>query len=332
VVETIRKICRSDQYVCTDDRMDGMASYEELLTCSNPSEPDTAFIDEDDLVAIFYTSGTTGYPKGTMISHRNRMVDMIHQVLDYEYIEPEDIHLNIGPLYHIGALCQSHGHLYRGCTVVVLNEFDPKRVFELIETEKVKSFWGAPTMLQMLIDYPEAGNYKLDSIKTIAYAGSSMPFELLKRAIEFFGENKLIQPYGMTETGPQITHLAKRDHVLQGSEKQMKRLRSAGRESQNVHVRVVDQKTGFAFGQIRDYRKERPSWVWKKPEETKKHSPVAVSHGDMGYMDEDRYLYLVDRKKDMIITGGENVYSTEVENVLYMHPGFKPRSSVPHEK
>jgi long-chain acyl-CoA synthetase len=340
VIETIKgELGGVNQYICTDASMDSTPSYEELLTCSNPSEPDTAFIDEDDLVAIFYTSGTTGYPKGTMISHRNRMVDMIHQVLDYEYIEPEDIHLNIGPLYHIGALCQSHGHLHRGCTVVVLNEFDPKRVLELIETEKVKSFWGAPTMLQMLIDYPEAKNYKLDSIKTIAYAGSSMPLELLKRAIQFFGENKLIQPYGMTETGPQITHLSKKDHVLQGSEKQMKRLRSAGKESQNVHVRIVDHEDrdlpSGEIGEIIVKSQAVTNGYWKKPEETKKALAGGWFHtGDMGYMDEDRYVYIVDRKKDMIISGGENIYSAEVENVLYMHPAILEAAviGVPHEK
>jgi len=340
VVEIVKKELRGvNQYVCMDGRMDGMPSYEELLTRVNPSEPDTTSIDEDDLVTIFYTSGTTGYPKGTMISHRNRMVDMIHQVLDYEYIEPEDIHLNIGPLYHIGALCQSHGHLYRGCTVVVLNEFDPKKIFELIEKEKVNTFWAAPTMIQMLIDYPEAKNYDLSSIKTITYAGSSMPFELLKRAIEFFGGNKLTQPYGMTETGPQITHLGKKDHVLQGSEKQMKRLRSAGKESQNVHVRIVDHEDrNLPFGQIGEIivkSKAVTNGYWKKPEETKKALAGGWFHtGDMGYMDEDRYVYIVDRKKDMIISGGENIYSAEVENVLYMHPAILEAAviGVPQEK
>jgi long-subunit acyl-CoA synthetase (AMP-forming) len=103
-------------YVCTDDKVDEMLSYEELLACADPSEPDTSFVDEDDLVTIFYTSGTTGYPKGATISHRNRIVDLNHQVTDTEYIEPEDIYLNIGPLYHVGGFMSSSAYLYKGCT------------------------------------------------------------------------------------------------------------------------------------------------------------------------------------------------------------------------
>jgi long-subunit acyl-CoA synthetase (AMP-forming) len=106
---------------------------------------------EEDLVTIFYTSGTTGYPKGAMISHRNRIADMIHQVTDLEYIEPEDTHLNIGPLYHIGALAQSHGHLFMGCTIVVLSEFDPKRIFELIAKERIRTLWASGSAFAWLV-------------------------------------------------------------------------------------------------------------------------------------------------------------------------------------
>lgn len=326
-------------YISTDDSVDGFLSYEELLSHSDSSEPDTSSIDEDDIVTIFYTSGTTGYPKGAMISHRNRIMDMIHQVIDLEYIEPEDTHLNIGPLYHVGALAQSHAHLYMGCTIVILNEFEPKRVFELIERERIKTFWGAPTMIKMLLDYPEAKNYDVSSLKTITYAGSPMPVEVMKKAIGFFGENLLIQFFGMTETGPQITHLRRRDHVLQGSEKQLKRLYSTGIESQNVHVRIVDDEDRdlppYHVGEIIVKSDAVTCGYWKKPEETERALKGGWFHtGDMGYLDEDRYLYIVDRKKDMIISGGENIYSAEVENVLYMHPAISEAAviGVPHEK
>ncbi len=340
LVENIRQELKGVKtYICIDDFVVGTSSYEELISCSDPSEPDSSSINEKDLVTIFYTSGTTGYPKGAMISHRNRIADMIHQVTDLEYIEPEDTHLNIGPLYHVGGLAQSHGHLYRGCTVVVLSEFDHKRIFEIIEKERIRTFWGAPTMIQMLLDYPEAKNYDVSSLKTITYAGSPMPVEVLKRAIGFFGENLLIQFFGMTETGPQITHLPRKDHILQGTERQMKRLRSCGVESQHVHARIVDDEERklppYQVGEIIVKSDAVMQGYWKNPKETKKAIKDGWFHtGDMGYMDEDRYLYIVDRKKDMIISGGENIYSAEVENVLYMHPAISEAVviGVPHEK
>jgi len=340
VVQSIKEELKGVKtYVCTEDKVSGMASYEELLDQAAPSEPDTSSIHEDDLVSVCYTSGTTGYPKGVMISHRNRIVDMTYLSFDLEYVEPEDTHLNIGPLFHVGVFAQSHAHFFKGCTVVILKEFDPKKIFELIEKERVKSFWATPTMIQMLLDYPEGERYDRNSIKTIGYAGSPMPMEILKRGMKFFGPNVFIQFFGATETGPLVTHLCRRDHVLQGIEKQLKRLRSVGVESQHVHVRIVDDDDrDLPFGQIGEIIVKSDAVTegyWKNPEETRKAFKDGWYHtGDLGYMDEDRYIYIVDRKKDMIITGGENVYSSEVENVLYMHPAISEAAviGVPHER
>ena len=340
VIQTIHKELEGlNTYICTDDKVNGMSSYEELLSPADPLEPDSSFVNEEDLVSIFYTSGTTGYPKGVMISHKNRLMDIIHQVADFEYVEPEDIYLNIGPLFHMAVFGNCLAHLDMGCTVVILKEFDPKRVFELIEKERIRAFWAAPTMVQMLLDYPEAKNYDVRSLKTIAYAGSPMPMEIMKRAMEFFGGNVFVQFFGATETGPQVTHLPKKDHILQGTERQLKKLRSVGIETQMVHVRIVDDEDrDLPLGQVGEIIVKSDAVTkgyWKKPEETRKAIKDGWYHtGDLGYMDEDRYLYIVDRKKDMIITGGENVYSAEVENVLYMHPAILEAAVIgtPHEK
>jgi acyl-CoA synthetase (AMP-forming)/AMP-acid ligase II len=326
-------------YICIDEKIAGIPFYEDLLILANPSEPDTSSIAEEDLVGIFYTSGTTGYPKGVMVTHKNRMTDMIHQVTDWEYIEPKDTYLNIGPLFHVGVLALPLVYLYMGCSVVILKEFDAKKIYELIEKEKIRTFWAAPTMVQMLLDYPEGKKYNLSSIKTIAYSSSPMPMEIMKRAMEFFGHNVFIQFFGATETGPQITHLSRKDHILQGTERQLKKLRSVGVESQMVHARIVDDEDrDIAVGEIGEIIVKSDAVTkgyWKKPEETQKAIKNGWYHtGDLGYMDEDRYLYIVDRKKDMIIPGGENVYSAEVENVLYMHPAIAEAAviGVPHEK
>jgi len=325
--------------ICIDEKIGGIPFYEDLLAQANPSEPDTSSIDEKDLVVIFYTSGTTGYPKGAMVTHKNRITENIHLVTDFEYIEPEDIYLNIGPLFHAGGFAVPLAHLYMGCTVVIIKEFDSKRIFELIEQERIRTFWAPPTMVQMLLDYPDRKKYNLGSIKTIAYSGSPMPMEILKKAMEFFGQNVFIQFFGATETGPTITHLSRKDHVLQGTERQLKKLRSVGKESQMVHARIADDEDrDLPFGQIGEIIVKSDAVIkgyWKKPEETQKAIKNGWYHtGDLGYMDEDRYIYIVDRKKDMIITGGENVYSAEVENVLYMHPAIAEAAviGVPHEK
>lgn len=326
-------------YICLDDKIGGMPSYEELLTRAEPSEPDTSSIDEEDLVGICYTSGTTGYPKGAMISHKNRITDMNHQVTDFEYIETEDVYLNMGPLFHVAVMALAMAHLYKGCTVVIVKEVNAKRIFELIEEERVRTFWAAPTMVQMLLDFPEKEKFNLSSIKTIAYSGSPMPMEIMKKAMEFFGHNVFIQFLGTTETGPQITHLSRKAHVLEGTERELKKLRSVGVESQMVHVRIVDDgDRDVPIGQVGEILVKSDAVTkgyWKKPEETQQAIKNGWYHtGDMGYMDEDRYLYISDRKKDMIITGGENVYSAEVENVLYMHPAIAEVAviGVPHEK
>jgi long-chain acyl-CoA synthetase len=339
VVKALKRVLRGTTgYVCTDDSVNNTICYEELLAQGSSLEPDTSSVSDEDLVAIFYTSGTTGYPKGTMISHKNRIFDMIQKVIDVD-IEPEDVHLNIGPLYHIGAFAESQGHLYRGCTVVVLKEFDGKRIFELIEEESVRTFWAAPTMIQMLIDQIGEKEFDVSSVKTITYAGSPMPFELLKKAMTFFGPHVFVQVFGGTETGPQVSHLPRRDHVVQGAEKQMKKLRSVGIESQNVHVRIVDeQDLDVEIGQIGEIIVKSDGVTkgyWNKLEETRRSIKNGWFYtGDMGYMDENRYIFIVDRKKDMIITGGENVYSTEIENVLCMHPAVAEAAviGVPHEK
>lgn len=310
VIKTIRKELKYiHTYICTDEKIEGFPYYEEVLSGAKTLEPDTSFVKEDDLLGIFYTTGTTGYPKGVMVSHRNRFIDIIHQVTDFEYIESEDVYLNIGPLFHVGVLALPIAHLYMGCTVVILKEFDAKRIFETIESEKVTTFWAAPTMVQMILDYPEGKNYNFSSIKTIAYSSSPMPLEILRRGMEFFGPNVFVQFFGATETGPQITHLSRKNHLLRGTESQMKRLRSVGVESQMVHVRIVDNEDcDLPIGQVGEIvvRSEAVTkGYWKKPEETKQAIRDGWYHtGDLGYMDEDRFIYIVDRKKDMIITGG----------------------------
>ena len=198
----------------------------------------------------------------------------------------------------------------------------------LIEKEKVSEFGAVPTQIAMLMDLPDFDSYDLSSIRHIRYAASPMPFELLKRILKRFGPI-CCQGYGQTESGPTITFLKEPDHdILNATEAQRKRLKSVGQPAFNVQTRVVDENNmdlpPGQVGEIIANSRHRMKEYWNNPEETKKKIVDGWLHtGDMGYYDNDGYIYLVDRKEDMIVTGGENVYPREVEEILYQHPAVR---------
>jgi long-chain acyl-CoA synthetase len=295
--------------------------YERLLDASSADEP-PACVGEDDPFAILYTSGTTGLPKGAVVSHRNLENNVFNQALA-DGSRSDDVNLTATPLYHMGALFMATTYTYLGCTNVILPQFDPREVLRAIERERVTVCLLVPTMLNLLLHHEELDRNDLSSLRLVFYGGSVIPVPVLRRAIEALG-CAFTQGYGLTET-IEATFLVAADHVLEEDPVRERRLGSAGREAVNAEVRVVDEEgRELAPGEIGEIVVRGPSVIreyWRAPDETARAIRRGWFYtGDVGYLDEDGYLFVVDRRKDMIISGGTNIYPSEVEEVLYRHP------------
>ncbi len=311
-------------------------SYEEILRDASPEDADVQ-INDDDVVYIIYTSGTTGLPRGAMHTHRGQVEDARTMALELG-ARPIDIYLSAMPFYHIGGRAVSLTHFYMGAANVVMRDFDAEGMLKLIQEERATCVQVVPTMLAFALDLPNVRSFDLSSLRTIFYASAPMPVALLRCCIDVFG-NIFFQAYGQTESGPLTTVLQKEAHVPNGSERETKRLASCGVPALDVEVRVVDAhgqdvKPGDV-GEIIT----RSDWImkgyWNKPELTEQTVRNGWLHtGDMATVDEDGFIYIVDRKKDMIISGGENIYPREIEEVLYGHPAVLEAAviGVPDEK
>jgi acyl-CoA synthetase (AMP-forming)/AMP-acid ligase II len=228
--------------------------------------------------------------------------------------------------------------MMRGAKVVILPGFDERMLLEVIQKEKITALYLVPTTIVMLLNYPDLKKYDLSSLKNIRYGASPISPDVLKRGIEVFG-NVFIQGYGLTEAGMPLTLLLKEDHLLDGTEKKLKRLSSIGRETNVAKVRIMDDEgrilSAGEIGEIVVQSDQNMMGYWKRPEATEETLKGGWLHTrDVGYIDEDGYIYLVDRKGDMIVSGGFNIYPREVEDVLYSHPAVLEAAvfGVPDEK
>jgi acyl-CoA synthetase (AMP-forming)/AMP-acid ligase II len=322
-LKTVKKyICISEERL-KENSLNALY-YEELVEQNSAAEPDIE-ITEEDLHTLFYTSGTTGKPKGVMLTQKSWVNVAINILLNYGPITRNDIILNLQPLSH-GAGFFVLPFFIQGATNVLV-EFTPRLVFETIHKERVTVLKLVPIMLYRLMDAPEKEEYNLSSLTHIIYGGSPIDQPRLVEALRSFGQ-KLSQLYGQAEIPMCISTLSREDHVLKGSEEERKRLNSAGKPCINVEVKVVDEKgkelKSGEIGEVIAKGYHAMKGYWKLPEatvETLKNGWVYT--GDLGYMDSKGFLFLVDRKKDLIISGAFNVYPAEVENVIITHPAVK---------
>ncbi|MFM5885204.1 MAG: fatty acid--CoA ligase [Novosphingobium sp.] len=278
----------------------------------------------DEAILQLYTSGTTGNPKGAVLSNRNlfglRKAGMDAPPPHSLWDEDEAV-LVAMPCAHIGGTGLGIVALAAGLPGVVLTEFDPVRVFDAVENRGVTRFFIVPAALQMLLNHPDCAKTDFSRIKYIMYGASPIPLELLRQCIAMFGA-EFVQNYGMTETTGTICVLPPEDHTAEGNP----RMRSAGKPLPGVEliIRGPDGKevpTG-EIGEIVTRSSSNMLGYWKLPEATASTMDAGgwVATGDVGYKDADGYVYMYDRAKDMIITGGENVYPAEVESGIYGHP------------
>ncbi len=310
-----------------------MAEYEMLIDSSSAiGDIERA---PDDLAGIFYTGGTTGRSKGVMLSHRNLVANSRNWL--GEGYSAQGNYLNLAPMFHLANTAAMYAAMLPGASHSVLSTFAPEATAEAIERYRVTDTLLVPTMLQLLVDYPHLHDHDLSTLRRIVYAASPISEAVLDRAMAALPHVELVQAYGMTELSPCVTFLPWRDH---GGEARARNLhRSAGRPTFCVEARIVDDKgRSLPPGEIGEITARGETVMlgyWNRPEETAKAVVDGWMHtGDGGYMTADGYVFLVDRIKDMIITGGENVYSGEVENIVSKHPDVAQCAVIgrPHEK
>jgi len=315
---------RIKHYICITDPLEGMIHYEALLK----NQP-TSFTDEevkrDHLAWLFYTSGTTGRPKGAMLTHHNLLVMTMNFFADMSPLGPDDVVLHAAPLSHGSGLYGIPNVAKAAANVILKSKtFDPKVVFETIQRRKVTNMFMAPAMIKRLITSPEIDNYDFRSLKCINYGGAPIYEEDLKAAVRKLGQ-VFVQLFGQAEAPMTISYLRKEEHLLEGTAEQMKRLTSAGFPRTDVEIKIVDpndkELPPGKMGEIVVRGEVVMKGYWKDLEATAETLRGGWLHtGDLGIMDEKGYVYILDRAKDMIISGGENIYSREIEDVILKHP------------
>ncbi|MGB1762921.1 acyl-CoA synthetase [Alloalcanivorax xenomutans] len=303
-----------------DDAPADLTGYESWI--ADAPELDDQIASHQQLAAILYTGGTTGAPKGVMLSHRNLYSGTLGQMAAVQRSH-HPVALYSSPLFHVAGMASVVQIAVRQGTHVILPGFDPAMVLDTIEREGVEETFLVPTMLRMLLDHPDFSRHDLSALKYLRYGASPMDEALLLRAMEVLPGAEFSQSYGMTELSPVISILSGWHHTAEG--RRAGKLKSAGYPLPNAEVRIVDENDNdVPTGQVGEIIARGPMVMegyWNKPEQTAEALRNGWMHtGDGGYMDEDGFIYVVDRIKDMIVTGGENVYSAEVENALLKMP------------
>ncbi len=325
-VETVAKKIRESmpgirQYISTGKLETGVLSYEGLLEGASDEEPQIQ-INPDDMVMIMYTSGATGFPKGVVATQWNIMANTNTMCLELDLV-PEDITALAMPIYHNGGLWPTMSITYRGGTLILLPRFDLDSMLEIIQERKVTFLNLVPTMLLRLVSHPKLSSYNLESLRTVMYAGAPIPLEQLKNAMRILGPHRFYNSLGSTESNGNLISMRTTEHALEGPK--ASKLGSVGKDAMGVQIAIVDDQGNEVpsgiVGEIIGKGDNISPGYWKLPKEsadTFKNGWLYT--GDMGYRDQDGYIFIVDRKKDIIISGGENVASREVEEVLYQHP------------
>ena len=303
--------------------------YEDLIDSSPPDELHFPQAEDDDTTILIFTAGTTWEPKGVMLTHQSFTSYLLSNVSPPEP-DTEERNLLSVPLYHIAGMQSVLAAIYGGRTLIVMRQFEPVEWMDLVQKEKADRAMIVPTMLKQLMDHTGFHDYDLSSLKVITYGAASMPLEVIKLAIHEFPGSHFINAFGQTETASTITMLSPEDHILDGPpqdrDKKLKRLTSIGKPLDDVEVRIVDEDgQQVRCGEVGEIVASGPRIMkgyWKREDATGEAIKDGWLYtGDLGYQDEDGYLYLAGRAKDFIKRGGEMISPEEVERVLMSHPG-----------
>ena len=306
-------------------------TQDNLISAGEAAIPDEP--DEDEPAILMYTGGTTGLPKGVVIDNRAIMLNL-YKVAGMVHIDETQVYLHQVPMFHAAGFPGMFGIPATGGVSTIIPLFDPGPILDIVERDRVTITVMVPTMIQMVLDHPSYKPQRLATLETLAYGASPMPTALLERVLAISPDLKVIQDYGMTENCGVLTMLSPEDHRAGGD-----LLRSAGRPVINTVVSIQDAEgnllppgeSGEVCARSGNFMRE----YWNRPEQTEAAFAGGWFHtGDAGYLDDHGYLFLVDRVKDMIVSGGENVYSAEVENAIAAYPGVAQVAviGIPSEK
>ena len=313
-VNKLRGQTKIERYIClnTGDNTSDF-DYEQLLSQYSPRYQ-TVKVLEDDVAFLMYTSGTTGKPKGVVQVHRFCIWGVLNYIMSYN-MEPTDVVLTPTPLFHIAAIIRVFSAVFLGISNVLMRRFEPGKFLELVEKEKVTITMLIPTMFAMIKQLPDYKKYDLTSLQRFVTGAAPTPVEMLQQMRDIFSNADTINAYGLTEGGA-VTVLEPQDFV--------RKIGSIGKPVVNFEVCLLDEEgRAVNTGDVGEICARGPSTLkeyYKDPDATKQvFFGDWMRTGDLGKFDEEGFLYIVDREKDMIISGGENVYSLEIENVLATH-------------
>ncbi|MCU1594697.1 MAG: putative fatty-acid--CoA ligase [Frankiales bacterium] len=295
----------------------GSSAYDDLVASAETAALPVATQD-DDLAGLFYTGGTTGASKGVMLTHRNLVANALHIALALEYTSG-DVYLHAAPMFHLADGASTYAVTWVGGCHTFLPAFDPATAIDLLAQHRVTSLLLVPAMISAVVNHPAAATADFSSLRLVFHGAAPINTALLRQAIDVMGCS-FAQGYGMTEASPLVTVLDHEEELVDSP-----RLRSAGREIVGVEVQVRSEDgSRVATGEVGEVVLRGPNVMkgyWNKPEAT---AEVLIDgwywSRDLGYLDDEGFLFLVDRAKDMIISGGENVYSIEVEDAVARHP------------
>ncbi len=311
-------------FICVGKNSEEIDEFNDVLGRASPGEPPLSkSMTENELAILMYTAGTTGNPKGVMLSHKNLLSNAIDTIITLVSPHFEDIYLMVLPLFHAAALGVAIRLFIAGSTQVLDDTFDPVRTLETIQKERISWVSLVPTMITKLLEVPNLSRYDLSSLRIISYGTSPISPTLLQRLMDSF-HCEFNQGFGQTEHSPVISFLTSADHNIDTPSKEIL-LKSVGRPIFNVRVRIVDLNDNvIPTGEVGEIIAQSDSVMrgyWNKPELTAETLRNGWLHtGDLGKVDERGYIFIVDRKKDMIKSGGENIFPKEIENFLYTLP------------
>jgi fatty-acyl-CoA synthase len=339
LVESFRRELKTvDSYFLLDGKANNggtaSADYESLLAAATPYQSDVMQVDENALGELFYTSGTSANPKGVMLTHRNIYLHALNSSLNF-HPDAESVELHTIPLFHANGWGVAHSLTFAGGKHVMMQKFDPPEVFRLIEKERVHSCSLVPTMATALVNCPERPKYDLSSLKRVTIGGAASSPTLVREVEEKIG-CPCYSGYGLTETAPVLTTSRMKQGVNWEGQERFEGQARTGFAIPGVEIRVVDAegndvpRDGKTIGEIVARSDGVMAGYWKQPEATAEAMRGGWFHtGDMATMDEHGYALIVDRKKDIIVSGGENISSLEVEKAMLAHPGVYEVAVIP---